>query len=116
MDIRRNTPLSQASLEVLAIIAYNQPVTRAFIEQVRGVDCAYVINTLSEKGLVEEKGRMDLPGRPLVYGTTVDFLRVFGIESLNDLPPLSETLEEPAEELEVRNEELEESGGTPAPE
>ena len=88
MDIRRNTPLSQAAMEVLAIIAYNQPVTRPFVEQVRGVDCSAVIQGLQQKGLIEEKGRMDLPGRPLLYGTTSNFLRCFGISSLDQLPPL----------------------------
>ena len=88
MDIRRNTPLSQAAMEVLAIIAYNQPVTRPFVEQVRGVDCSAVIQGLQQKGLIEEKGRMDLPGRPLLYGTSANFLRCFGVSSLDQLPPL----------------------------
>ncbi len=88
MDIRRNTPLSQAAMEVLAIIAYNQPVTRPFVEQVRGVDCSAVVQGLQQKGLIEEKGRMDLPGRPLLYGTTQNFLRCFGLASLDQLPPL----------------------------
>ncbi len=94
MDIRRNTPLSQAAMEVLAIIAYNQPVTRPFVEQVRGVDCSAVMQGLQQKGLIEEKGRMDLPGRPLLYGTTQNFLRCFGISSLEQLPPLPQK-EEP---------------------
>ena len=88
MDIRRNTPLSQAAMEVLAIVAYNQPVTRAFIDQVRGVDCGAVVQGLAAKGLIEERGRLELPGRPLLYGTTADFLRCFGISSLDELPPL----------------------------
>lgn len=88
LDIRRNTPLSQAAMEVLSIVAYNQPVTRAFIEQVRGVDCGAVIQGLVLKNLVEEKGRLELPGRPLIYGTTADFLRCFGISSLEELPPI----------------------------
>ena len=91
MDLRRNTPLSQAALEVLAIVAYNQPVTKAFVEQVRGVDCSGVIGSLTAKGLVEEKGRLELPGRPLLYGTTENFLRCFNINSLEELPPLPET-------------------------
>ena len=94
MDIRRNTPLSQAAMEVLAIIAYNQPVTRPFVEQVRGVDCSAVMQGLQQKGLIEEKGRMDLPGRPLLYGTTQNFLRCFGISTLEQLPPLPQK-EEP---------------------
>lgn len=87
-DMRRRTPLSQAALEVLAVIAYNQPVTRAFVEQVRGVDCSAVIMNLVEKELVEERGRLELPGRPLLYGTTKNFLRCFGVESIADLPDL----------------------------
>ena len=73
LELKKNTPLSQAALEVLAIVAYNQPVTKAFIEQVRGVDCSGVLRSLSEKVLIEEKGRLDLPGRPLLYGTTENF-------------------------------------------
>ena len=69
LDMRRNVPLSQAAMEVLAVIAYNQPVTRAYIEQVRGVDCSGAISGLINKGLVEERGRLELPGRPLLYGT-----------------------------------------------
>lgn len=87
-DIKRRTPLSPAALEVLAVIAYNQPVTRAFIEQVRGVDCSGVVTTLVEKGLIEERGRLELPGRPLLYGTTKTFLRSFSLSDLGDLPPL----------------------------
>ncbi len=87
-DLRRKAPLSQAALEVLAVIAYNQPVTRAFVEQVRGVDCSGVVSTLIEKGLLEEKGRLELPGKPLLYGTTSTFLRCFSLESINDLPEL----------------------------
>ena len=91
MDLRRNTPLSQAALEVLAVVAYNQPVTKAFVEQVRGVDCSGVIGSLTAKGLVEEKGRLELPGRPLLYGTTENFLRCFNLESIENLPPLPES-------------------------
>ena len=91
MDLRRNTPLSQAALEVLAVVAYNQPVTKAFVEQVRGVDCSGVIGSLTTKGLVEEKGRLELPGRPLLYGTTENFLRCFNLEKIEDLPPLPKT-------------------------
>ncbi len=97
MDIRRNTPLSQAAMEVLAIIAYNQPVSRPFIEQVRGVDCSAVMQGLQQKGLIEERGRMDLPGRPLLYGTTPNFLRCFGLSSLDRLPPLPQKQEDAAE-------------------
>lgn len=88
IEVKKNTPLSQAAFEVLAIIAYNQPVTKSFIEQIRGVDCSGVISNLCQKALIEEKGRLELPGRPLVYGTTSDFLRCFSLSSLDDLPPV----------------------------
>ena len=88
LEILRNTPLSTAAFEVLAVVAYNQPVTRSFVEQVRGVDCSGVMSSLVEKGLIEEQGRMELPGRPLIYGTTKQFLRCFGFSGLSDLPPL----------------------------
>ncbi len=90
IEIKKNAPLSQAAFEVLAIIAYNQPVTKAFIEQIRGVDCTAVITNLCQKALIEEKGRLDLPGRPLIYGTTPEFLRCFNLSSLDDLPDLPE--------------------------
>lgn len=88
MDTHRNAPLSQAALEVLAIIAYNQPVSRGFVEQVRGVDSSSTVANLMEKGLVEEAGRLDLPGRPISFRTTPAFLRTFGLQSLADLPAL----------------------------
>ena len=90
LELRKNTPLSPAAFEVLAVIAYNQPVTKSFVEQIRGVDCGGVIATLCQKKLIEEKGRLDLPGRPLIYGTTSDFLRCFSISSLDELPELPE--------------------------
>lgn len=90
LDTRRNVPLSPAALEVLAIIAYNQPVSRSFIEQVRGVDSSSTVATLVQKGLIEEAGRLDLPGRPIAFSTTDAFLRTFGIASLSELPPLHE--------------------------
>ena len=88
LDLKRNAPLSQAAFEVLAIIAYNQPITKPYIEQIRGVDCSGVVNTLCQRGLVEEKGRLDVPGRPVLYGTTSDFLRCFSLNSLSELPEL----------------------------
>lgn len=87
LDLRRNTPLSQAAMEVLAVVAYNQPVTKAFVEQVRGVDCSGVVGSLVQKGLLEERGRLELPGRPLLYGTTENFLRCFQLASIEQLPP-----------------------------
>ena len=112
MDIRRNTPLSQAAMEVLAIVAYNQPVTRAFIEQVRGVDCGAVVQGLAAKGLIEEKGRLELPGRPLLYGTTADFLRCFGVSTLDELPPLPQKEEDGMVETTLE-EVIEEADGEP---
>ena len=91
LEIKKNTPLSNAAFEVLAIIAYNKTVTRALIERVRGVDCSGPISSLVQKGLIEEKGRLDLPGRPLIYGTTDRFLRCFSLNSLEDLPELPKT-------------------------
>lgn len=93
LEIRKNTPLSNAAFEVLAIIAYNKTVTKSFIEQVRGVDCSGPVSSLVQKGLIEEKGRLDLPGRPLIYGTTDRFLRCFSLNSLEDLPELPKTEE-----------------------
>ena len=98
LEIRRNTPLSQAAMEVLAIVAYNQPVTKAFVDQVRGVDRGGVMATLAAKGLVEERGRLELPGRPLLYGTTENFLRCLHISSLEELPPLPAEADGSAEE------------------
>ena len=86
LGIRKGGNLSNSSLEVLAIIAYNEPVTRAFIDTVRKVDSAYVVNSLCEKNLIEACGRLDVPGRPNLYRTTPTFLRCFGIESLEQLP------------------------------
>lgn len=109
MDLRRNTPLSQAALEVLAVVAYNQPVTKAFVEQVRGVDCSGVIGSLTAKGLVEEKGRLELPGRPLLYGTTENFLRCFNIAALEELPPLPESEEDKQRDEDITETETEQS-------
>ena len=86
LGIKMSGKISASSLEVLAIVAYNQPVTKAFIEQVRGVDCSYAISSLSDKGLIEAKDRLDVPGRPLLYSTTEAFLRCFGINDLGELP------------------------------
>ena len=110
LDMKKNQPLSPAAFEVLAIIAYNQPVTRSFVEQIRGVDCGGVINTLCQRNLIEECGRLDLPGRPLIYCTTSEFLRCFCMSTLAELPeiPDSQTAAEvlesirPSEEPEIR--------------
>jgi len=90
LNSKKNTPLSQAALEVLTIIAYNQPVSRGFIENIRGTDSSSAVNSLSEKELIEEAGRLDIPGKPIIYRTTDKFLRCFGLEGLDELPPLPE--------------------------
>ena len=97
LEMKKNQPLSQAAMEVLAIVAYNQPVTKAFVEQIRSVDSASTVNMLVERGLLEEKGRLDLPGRPVSYGTTAHFLRSFGLESVGELPMVPESREEEEE-------------------
>lgn len=89
LGIRRTGSLSNSSIEVLAVLAYNQPVTRAYIDAVRGVDSAYAVSSLLERGLIQSVGRLDAPGRPMLYGTTNDFLRCFGLSSLSELPGVS---------------------------
>ncbi len=89
LGIRRGGNLSQSLLEVLAVIAYNQPATRTFVDTVRGVDSNYAMNALLEKNLIEPCGRLDTPGRPSLYRTTNDFLRVFGISGLEELPTVT---------------------------
>ncbi|MBP5270632.1 MAG: SMC-Scp complex subunit ScpB [Clostridia bacterium] len=86
LGIRRGGNLSASALEVLSVIAYNQPVTRTFVDTVRGVDSAYAVNSLVDKELIEAVGRLDAPGRPMLFGTTEKFLRVFGLSSISDLP------------------------------
>ena len=88
LQLRKNAPLSNAALEVLAIVAYNQPVTKSFVEQVRGVDSSSIVNSLTEKELLQEAGRLDVPGHPILYETTPNFLRCFGLSSLEELPKL----------------------------
>ncbi|MEQ2455192.1 SMC-Scp complex subunit ScpB [Flavonifractor hominis] len=93
-ESRRPARLSQPALEVLAVIAYYQPVTRAYIDQVRGVDSAYTVNLLLERDLIEECGRLAVPGRPIQYRTTQTFLRSFGLSNLEELPELPDTTPE----------------------
>ena len=88
LETRKQPQLSQPALEVLAIIAYFQPVTRAYIEQIRGVDSAYTVGLLHDRGFIEPCGRLAVPGRPIIYRTTPAFLRTFGLESLRELPEL----------------------------
>ncbi len=95
----RKQNLSNAALEVLSIVAYKQPVTRTSIEHIRGVNCDYIVNRLIERNFIEEKGRLDAPGRPILFGTTQHFLRSFGITSLADLPEF-DSLGQSAEDAE----------------
>lgn len=93
-ESRKPPRLSQPALEVLAIIAYFQPATRAYVDQIRGVDSAYTVSLLLERDLIEECGRLAVPGRPIQYRTTQTFLRSFGLSSLEDLPELPSTGQE----------------------
>ena len=92
LGIKKSGTLSTSSMEVLAIIAYNQPVTRAFVDTLRRVDSSYAMNNLLDRGLIISKGRLDVPGRPMLYGTTSDFLRCFGLRDLDSLPRTSDEL------------------------
>lgn len=94
LETKRNTALSPAAMEVLTIIAYNQPVTKSFVENVRGVDSSSTVNALVEKGLLAEAGRLDLPGRPIAYKTTSVFLRCFQLSSLSELPEIAQNAEQ----------------------
>ncbi len=89
-QIKKQSGLSSAAIETLSIIAYNQPVTKGTVEFIRGVDSSYSVNRLIERGLIDELGRAETPGRPILYGTTMEFLRTFGLKTLEDLPPLPE--------------------------
>ena len=108
LGVRRGGNLSNSSMEVLAVVAYNQPVTRAFIDAVRGVDSNYAVNSLIDKELIASMGRLDAPGRPVLYGTTDKFLRVFGMTTLDDLPKTEINLPvaRPGEQLSIAAEEL----------
>lgn len=94
LENRKPAKLSQPALEVLAIIAYFQPVTKAYIEQVRGVDSSYTVGLLLERGLICEAGRLAVPGRPIQYRTTKNFLRSFGLANLDELPELPSSTQE----------------------
>ena len=108
LETRKPPKLSPSQLETLTIVAYYQPATKAMIEQIRGVDSAYSVSALLTKKLICEAGRLNVPGRPIVYETTPDFLRVFGLESLADLPEIEKV------DLAVNPELLEQAGGTQA--
>ena len=94
LESRKPPKLSQPALEVLAVVAYFQPVTRAYIDQIRGVDSAYTVGLLLNRGLIEEAGRLQVPGRPHLYRTTKKFLRAFHLTSLDDLPEMPDLAEE----------------------
>lgn len=92
LGLKKNGTLSTSSMEVLAIVAYNQPVTRVFVDTLRRADSSYAMNNLIDRGLIECKGRLDVPGRPMLFGTTNDFLRAFGLKSLDELPSTTEEM------------------------
>jgi segregation and condensation protein B len=107
LETRKPQSLTPAALEVLAIVAYKQPVTKIYIEQVRGVDSTYTLSSLVDKGLVEDCGRLDVPGRPILYQTTEVFLRSFGLSSVNQLPALESFGEQDPQQMTLS--ELEEN-------
>lgn len=102
LETRKPPKLSQSALEVLAIVAYFQPVTRAYIESVRGVDSSYTVSVLAERGLIEACGHLDAPGRPTLFRTTNSFLRTFGLSSLEELPEMPE-LETDDDEIKLQS-------------
>lgn len=104
LGIRKSGSLSTSSMEVLAIVAYNQPVTRAFVDTLRRVDSSYAMNNLLDRGLITSTGRLDVPGRPMLYGTTSDFLRCFGLDDLDSLPKTSDELIEAFEGAKAQEE------------
>lgn len=112
MEQRKPPMLSQPALETLAVVAYFQPVTRAYIDQVRGVDSSYTVGVLTERGLIEPCGRLEAPGRPSIYRTTDVFLRTMGISELSQLPPLPEmTGSEGVEKLRDQIDQLRQKDG-----
>ena len=111
LETRKPPKLSSSQLETLTIIAYYQPATKAVVEQIRGVDSSYSVGALLNKKLIEEAGRLNVPGRPIQYKTTPDFLRTFGLQSLEDLPPIEkvnfgEPLDQDPDQLQIQTEEL----------
>ena len=113
LEQRRPPMLSQSALEALAIVAYYQPVTRAYIDRVRGVDSSYTVGALAERGLIEICGRLEAPGRPALFRTTDVFLRTMGISQLSELPPLPEQSgSEGVEKLQQAIEELQNAAQT----
>ena len=128
LENRKPARLSQPALEVLAVIAYYQPVTRAYVDQIRGVDSSYTMGLLQERKLIEECGRLQVPGRPHLYRTTKQFLRAFHLNSLEDLPEMPDLggdgqmrlgddgrIVDPAEEVEISGVDTPESADFPDP-
>lgn len=115
LETRKPPKLSSSQLEALTIVAYYQPATKAMVEQIRGVDSSYSISALMNKKLIEEAGRLNVPGRPILYRTTPDFLRTFGMESLEELPEIEKVdfsepiLEDAPAEITEQTEEKENS-------
>lgn len=111
-EIRKPAKLSQPTLEVLTIVAYYQPTTRAYIDQIRGVDSAYTVSLLLDRGLIEECGRLQVPGRPRLYRTTKEFLRAFHLSSLDELPEIPELGNENQLQMEEIEEVVDAADGT----
>ena len=110
LETRKPPKLSSSQLETLTIVAYYQPTTKAMIEQIRGVDSSYSITALMNKHLIEESGRLNVPGRPILYKTTPDFLRTFSLSSLEELPPIEKiNFGEPTEQLEISTDNVQSS-------
>lgn len=101
LETRKPPKLSASQLETLTVIAYYQPATKAYIEQIRGVDSSYSVGALLNKKLIEECGRLNVPGRPILYRTTSDFLRTFGIESIQELPEIERIQFDKREQLNI---------------
>ena len=117
LETRKPPKLSASALETLTVIAYYQPTTKAFVEQIRGVDSNYTISALLNKKLIEEQGRLSVPGRPILYGTTPDFLRTFGIASLDDLPEVDlpkAQAQQVEMQLSLEDQQAMEAAGAPA--
>ena len=118
LETRKPPKLSASQLEALTIVAYYQPATKAMVEQIRGVDSSYSIGALLNKKLIEDAGRLNVPGRPILYRTTPDFLRTFGLSSLEELPPIDKVdlgepviVEENSEQLTMEENNNEDKGG-----
>ena len=108
LGIKKSGTLSTSAMETLAIVAYNQPVTRLFVDTLRKVDSSYAMNSLIDRGLIECKGRLDVPGRPMLYGTTSDFLRCFGLSDLDALPHTTDEMKDAFAKAKLDGEEKDE--------